>query len=192
MIEVVAIGGSAGSLPVVMAILKALPSKFDYSVILVIHRLKNVSSEMERILAGTTDLQIREPEDKEPIKPGVVYLAPQNYHLQIEADRTFSLDYSELVNYSRPSIDVTFECVATIFKEKAVAVLLSGANADGAAGLDKIVRRGGVGIAQDPASAEYKLMPQSALDRNKEISSQSPEHIVNYISTITSLPNRKK
>lgn len=186
MIEVVAIGGSAGSLPIVIAILKSLPSKFNYSVILVIHRLKNVSSEMERILVGTTNLQIREPEDKEAIKPGVVYLAPQNYHLQVEADKTFSLDYSELVNYSRPSIDVTFECIATIFRKKAVAVLLSGANADGAAGLDKIVRRGGVGMVQDPVSAEYKLMPQSALEKNNTILSRSPEHIINYISSITS------
>lgn len=191
MTEVIAIGGSAGSLPVVMAILKALPRKFNYSVILVIHRLKNVSSEMERILADGSDQQIREPEDKEPIKPGVVYLAPQNYHLQIEADRTFSLDYSELVNYSRPSIDVTFECVATVFKENVVGVLLSGANADGAAGLDMIIRKGGVGIVQDPASAEYKLMPQSALQKNKSISSRSPEDIIDYISSIASTPNSK-
>jgi two-component system chemotaxis response regulator CheB len=186
MTEVVAIGGSAGSLPVVMAILKALPVAFDYTVIVVIHRLKNVVSEMERILAEASNLNIREPEDKEPIKKGIVYLAPQNYHLQIEADRTFSLDYSEPVNYSRPSIDVTFECVATVFKGRSVAILLSGANADGAAGLGKVIENGGTGIVQEPNTADYKLMPQAAIDKNMRALRQSPDDIVDYVSTVNS------
>jgi two-component system chemotaxis response regulator CheB len=129
------------------------------------------------------NLIIREPEDKEPVQNGIVYLAPQNYHLQIEADKTFSLDYSEPVNFSRPSIDVTFDCVASVYKHRSVGILLSGASRDGAAGISKIIKKGGTGIAQDPATAEYAYMPQSAIDANAGILILTPEAIANHIKT---------
>lgn len=183
MTEMVAIGGSAGSLPVIISILKALPAKFNFTVIIVVHRLRNVTSEMQHILAaGNPILNVHEPEDKEPIKKGMVYLAPQNYHLQIEEDKTFSLDYSEAVNYSRPSIDVTFDCVASVYKHKAAGILLSGANDDGAEGLSAIIKKGGIGIVQDPSTADYTAMPKAAIAMNNKVLARKPEYIIHYIS----------
>jgi len=184
--DIIAIGGSAGSIPIVSELLEALPGTFQYAVIIVLHRLKNVYSEMNRVLAtphkGT---YIREPDDKDLIQPNSVYLAPQNYHLLIEADRSFSLDYSELVNYSRPSIDVTFESVAGVYGSRALAVLLSGANDDGAAGMEAILASGGQGIVQDPATAAYSAMPRAAAERNPKALVLPPNGIIKFLSTNT-------
>ena len=185
MTEVIAIGGSAGSMQVIAQILDALPDTFDYAIIIVIHRLKTGVSELAKSLGiNRTNLIIKEPEDKELMRPGHIYLAPQNYHLLIEEDRTFSLDYSELVNYSRPSIDVTLECVATVFRSKAAGIILSGANHDGAEGLSKIVKEGGKGIVQDPASAEYPNMPVAAINKNDLNEIMTPAEIIDFIKTL--------
>lgn len=185
MVEVIAIGGSAGSLSAVINIVNAIPRNFNFTVIIVLHRLRNVYSEMDKILAfSRPHLHICEPNDKEQIKRQVVYLAPQNYHLLIEEDKTFGLDYSEEIHYSRPSIDVTFESIASVYKENAVAILLSGANQDGADGLSRIIAKGGIGIAQDPATAEYPTMPQAAVDKDEYVLIQTVEDIVDYISTV--------
>jgi two-component system chemotaxis response regulator CheB len=185
MTEVVVLGGSAGSLPLIISVLRVLPPGFDFTVIIVVHRLRNVASAMESILAaGNTELNVREPEDKEPIKKGMVYLAPQNYHLQIEEDKTFSLDYSEAINYSRPSIDVTFDCVAAVYGQKAVGILLSGANDDGAAGLSAIIKKGGTGIVQDPSTTDYATMPNAAIAVNGKVLIREPEDIIRYVSAL--------
>ncbi|WP_421829354.1 chemotaxis protein CheB [Larkinella sp.] len=183
--KVVAIGGSAGSIPVVTALLQALPANFPFAVFVVLHRLKNVTSSMDAILTSKgRGLVIGEPDDKEAILAHRVYLAPQNYHLLIEADQTISLDYSEPVHYSRPSIDVTFESIAMAYAGSAVAILLSGANQDGADGLLAIVQQGGVAIVQDPATAEYPVMPQAAINRNSKAVVLTPEHIASFLHTL--------
>ena len=184
MTEIVAIGGSAGSLSGIIDILKVLPEKFDFTMVVVIHRLRNVSSDMQKVLAGANNIDVHEPEDKEVIKKSVVYLAPQNYHLQREEDKTFSLDYSEPVNFSRPSIDVTFDCIASVYGKTAAAILLSGANEDGAYGISRILKKGGMAIVQDPASAEYAIMPKAAIAKNKKARIYKPDDIVSYIKTI--------
>ncbi|MDR3681716.1 MAG: chemotaxis protein CheB [Flavipsychrobacter sp.] len=185
MTEVLAIGGSAGSLPVITDILNALPADFNYAIIIVLHRLKNVFSEMDKVLVNyRTDLTIKEPEDKEPVKKHHIYLAPQNYHLLVEEEKTFSLDYSELVNHSRPSIDVTFDSLARVYGPLVTCILLSGANRDGATGLHKVIEHGGIGIVQDPETAEYTSMPLAAIQLNKKITIQTPEEIVNYIRIV--------
>jgi two-component system chemotaxis response regulator CheB len=184
MTDIVAIGGSAGSLPVIMEILKVLPEKFDFALVVIVHRLRNVSSDMQKVLASAGNIDVHEPEDKEVIKKGMVYLAPQNYHLQLEEDKTFSLDYSEPVNFSRPSIDVTFDCVASVYGKSAVAILLSGANEDGTYGISRILKKGGVGIVQDPETAEYAIMPKAAIAKNKKALIREPDDIVNYVKTI--------
>ena len=102
-------------------------------------------------------------DDKDPILPGHIYLAPADYHLLIETDHQFSLDDSEKVNYSRPSLDVTFESAADVYGPSLVGVLLSGANADGTQGLTAIKKAGGVIIAQKPESAKVAFMPQQAI-----------------------------
>lgn len=184
-VDIVVIGGSAGSIPVICELIEVLPSPFDFAVVIVIHRSKNVISEMEQILAvKRKEIMVKEPDDKEPIQKNCVYLAPQNYHLLIEETHSFCLDYSELVSYSRPSIDVTFESIAEIYTQKAVAILLSGANGDGAHGMAEIIARGGTGIVQEPSTAEYPVMPQWALDANAEAKAWTPAQISTYIHTL--------
>lgn len=179
--KLVIIGGSAGSLPVLLDVVENLPIGFQTPVVIVLHRLKNVNSDMDKILADAQDhMKIREPEDKEPIRPGYIYLAPQNYHLLLETEKIFSLDYSELVHFSRPSIDVSFESAARVFGPNLTAVLLSGANQDGAAGMEAVVQAGGTAIVQDPASTDYPAMPTAAIQKTNDILILQPVDIVNY------------
>lgn len=180
--EVVVIGGSSGSIPVIKGIIEALPADFAIPIVVIIHRLKNVESTLKAILSDTRE--IREPEDKEPILKGNIYLAPQNYHLLMEADHTFSMDYSELVNYSRPSIDVSFMSLADIYNSGVLGIVLTGANNDGAQGLKQILANGGRGIVQDPTTAEYPLMPQEAIKINPGAEIQTPENIVHILLSI--------
>lgn len=184
-VDIVVIGGSAGSISVIGELIEALPVPFNFKVIIVVHRSKNVISEMEQILAvRRKEIIVKEPDDKEPIQKNCVYLAPQNYHLLIEATHSFCLDYSEPVSYSRPSIDVTFESIAEIYTEKALAILLSGANGDGARGMAEIIAKGGAGIVQEPSTAEYPIMPQLALEHNTEAEALPPSRIAAFLQTL--------
>src|SRR5690606_7668198 len=108
-----------------------------------------------------------EPEDKQQVRKGNIYLAPQNYHLLVEDDKCFSLDYSEQVNHSRPSIDVTFESIAKVYGPKCVGILLSGANNDGAEGIAAIIKAGGTGIVQNPETTDFPYMPKSAIYKSE-------------------------
>ena len=128
-------------------------------------------------------MMVKEVEEKEEMLPATIYIAPPNYHLLIENDHTFSLDASEKVNFSRPSIDVTFESAAEVFKENIVCLLLSGANSDGSAGLKIVKEFGGAALVQDPDSAVVSFMPESAI-ANVEVdavlkSSEMSEYINN-------------
>ena len=181
--EIIMIGGSAGSLQPVTSILEELPEDLDIPVIIVLHRLRNVQSEMDRLLS--VKKKIIEPEDKDKIVPGHIYLAPQNYHLIAETDRTFMLDYSELVNFSRPSIDVTFNSVALAYGSRTLAILLSGANKDGAEGLYNVQAKGGKTVVQDPAIAEFDIMPLAAIKVCTDVSVMGIEEIIQYIKTNT-------
>jgi two-component system, chemotaxis family, protein-glutamate methylesterase/glutaminase len=184
-VDIVAIGGSAGSISVIGELIAALPVPFDFKVVVVVHRSKNVISEMEQILAvKRKEIIVKEPDDKEPIQKNCVYLAPQNYHLLIEESHSFCLDYSEPVFYSRPSIDVTFESIAEIYTERAVAILLSGANGDGARGMAKIIAKGGVGIVQEPSTAEYHVMPKLALEHNAAAEILAPSGIAAFLQIL--------
>ena len=163
MMNMLVIGGSAGSLSVVMQILPHLSDKRDMSVVVIFHR-KHDDGNLLDILAHRTRFEVKEAEDKEKIRSQVIYLAPADYHLLIEKDCSFSLDYSERVHYCRPSIDVTFESAADVFGEALMGLLLSGANADGVEGLKEIKKCGGLVAVQNPDSAEVAYMPGSALE----------------------------
>jgi len=163
--KLIIIAGSAGSLQVILDIISTIGRDLPLSVVIVIHRTVVFESGLEDLLSGRTRATIREVEEKDPIQPGTIYLAPADYHLLVEEDHTFSLDYSEKVNFSRPSIDVTFRSAADVYGEKLVCVLLSGGNADGAEGLSYVKEKGGVVVAQDPATAEVPYMPQHAITR---------------------------
>jgi two-component system chemotaxis response regulator CheB len=157
------IGGSAGSLAVIMSILSHLGHKQDLSVIIVVHRKSDQDSILAEVIQSKTGWKTVEADEKEEIKPGIAYLAPANYHLLIERDRSFALDDSEKVNFSRPSIDVSFESAADVFGEELIAVLLSGASADGVQGLIRVKESGGISIVQSPESAEISYMPEQAI-----------------------------
>jgi two-component system chemotaxis response regulator CheB len=165
--ELVTIGGSAGSLQVVLEILPKLNLPFNFSMILIFHRKSNPAEDsLIQLLQSKSTATIKEAEDKESIKPGHIYVAPAGYHLLIEDDKSFSLDVSEKVNFSRPSIDVTFSTASEVYQEKTVAIILSGANNDGIKGMLKIKEYGGFCIAQDPLLAQVDYMPSQAIEKN--------------------------
>jgi two-component system chemotaxis response regulator CheB len=161
--KLLVIGGSAGSLRVIVAVLSALGKEYPMPVLLVLHRNGVFESNLEELLTIRTGQTILEVEEKDFLRPGVVYACPADYHVLLERDRSLSLDYSERVNFSRPSIDVTFRSAADVYGEGLVALLLSGGNADGAEGMAYVKQRGGYTIVQDPATAEVPLMPQRVL-----------------------------
>jgi two-component system, chemotaxis family, protein-glutamate methylesterase/glutaminase len=163
--RVLVIGGSAGSLMVVIEILKTLTKDMDLAVLIVMHRKSADDSVLIEVLGSKCSLEVKEAEDKDDIKAGMVFVAPSDYHVLIEQEGYLTLDDSEKVNFSRPSIDVTFESAADVYGRSLVGVLLSGANADGALGLMMIKQRGGAVVIQDARSAEVPFMPQEALLR---------------------------
>lgn len=162
--RILLLGGSAGSFKLLYRIVKLLPEKCDKTIIIIIHRKKNFFSEIEKLFAENSRMCLREICDKEPLALNTIYVAPSNYHTLVEKQGLFSLDVSEAVWFSKPSIDVTFESVAEIYKDKVTAILLSGANQDGASGLLKLRRNGALTIAQNPIEAEMSEMPKAAVD----------------------------
>jgi two-component system chemotaxis response regulator CheB len=166
-VKLIVIGGSAGSLQVILNFLAAIPRGFPLPVLIVLHRNGVFESNLEELFSSRTRVPVKEVEEKELIIPGTTYICPADYHVLLEKDHSFSLDYSERVHYSRPSIDVTFRSAADSFGEELVALLLSGGNADGVEGLQYIRARGGVAVVQDPATAEVPYMPQQAVTKGE-------------------------
>lgn len=163
-IKAVVIGGSAGSLEVLFKLLPLLRTDLALVIIIVLHRRSSGDSSLQELLSTKTTLPLSEVEDKDPIRSGNIYLAPSDYHLLIEKDFTFSLDYSEKINFSRPSLDVTFESAADVYGSSLAGIILSGANEDGTKGLQAIKNSDGTIIAQAPDTAQMSLMPQYAID----------------------------
>lgn len=156
------IGGSAGSLDVLLKVLPVVDITIKFPIIIIIHRKNGSDSLLTELLSSRTRLPVKEIDEKERILPGTVYIAPSDYHLLIEQDHTFSLDYSEKVNYSRPSIDVTFQSAAEVYKQNLVCLLLSGSNADGVNGLKSVKSWGGTVFIQNPETAQVSYMPAQA------------------------------
>lgn len=162
--KAVVMGASAGGFKAYSAIVAALPSDFALPLLLVQHLHRDDEGGFAQHLARMAKLSVVEPCDKEHITPGQIYLAPAGYHMLIERNGTVSLSTEEKVNWSRPSIDVLFESAAEVWGTQVVAVILSGASSDGAAGIRTIKSCGGLTLAQNPASAEQPLMPQAAIE----------------------------
>ncbi|WP_300670695.1 chemotaxis protein CheB [Desulfoluna sp.] len=161
--EAVVIGVSAGGLAALDAILPTLDASFMMPVLVVQHLSPDMESYLPLHLNMRCALHAKEAEDKESLRPGTIYVAPPNYHLMVEEDKTMALSAQARVNFSRPSVDVLFETAAEVFCDRLVGVVLTGANSDGAAGLAKIKQFGGLTIVQDPATAEVDAMPKAAL-----------------------------
>jgi two-component system, chemotaxis family, protein-glutamate methylesterase/glutaminase len=160
--SVVAIGTSWGGLAALTKLLGDLPPDFGIPIVVVQHRSKDSERLLVQLLQDATDLQVCEIEDKDPLTPGRVHVAPANYHVLIEPGYV-SLTVEEPVRFSRPSIDVMFTSAADTYQSAAVGVVLTGANEDGALGLAHIVKRGGLALVQDPKTAEIPIMPEAAI-----------------------------
>ena len=165
--KAVVIGGSAGSFQGITQILAQIPKDFPLPMFLCFHRLKHVRNGFVEALSIKSNKIVAEPYDKEMFKKGGVYLAPANYHMCVELGNTLALSTEELVNNSRPAIDITFETASYLFKDKLVGILLSGANKDGAFGMMKIKERNGLTIVQDPQESMINAMPNAALAATK-------------------------
>lgn len=160
--EIVVVGTSSGGLKALTLLLSGLPITFPLSVAIVQHRGKDSELSLSEHLAQHSNLPLSEPEDKEKVLPGHVYLAPRDYHLLIEHG-SFALSTDPPVLFARPSIDVLFESVADSYHERAIGVILTGASRDGTNGLARIKSRGGVTLVEDPETATSKQMPQTAI-----------------------------
>lgn len=160
--QLLVIGGSAGSLEVVLQVVSRL-AKLHVPIVLVMHRKNTNDNLLADLLSGKTTSKVHEIEDKEHIQNNCIYLAPPDYHVLFEKNNTCSLDASEKVNYSRPSIDIAFESAALVYGATLVCILLSGANADGIEGLKKVKKRGGMLVVQNPKTAIVPYMPQQAI-----------------------------
>jgi len=179
------IGGSAGSLEVLLKVLPVINPAVSFPIVIIIHRKHGTDSLLPDLLSSRTKLKVKEVDEKESLKAGTIYIAPSDYHLLVEQDRTFSLDYSEKVNYSRPSIDVTFQTAAEVYQDKLVCMLLSGSNADGVNGLKSVKEWGGVAVIQNPITAQVAYMPTQAqlnVDIDHVLSIEEMGEFINLLS----------
>ncbi|MCI5132326.1 MAG: chemotaxis protein CheB [Candidatus Electrothrix sp. EH2] len=161
--KAVVIGTSAGGIEASVYIFGRLPAQFPLPIFLVQHLHKDQDNSLVRLYKNCTQLKVEEAEEKERVLPGHLYIAPPDYHILLERDETLSLSVDEKVNYSRPSIDVLFESAADVYGPELIGVLMTGANHDGAHGLQKIKKYGGLTVIEDPATAKFPEMPKSAL-----------------------------
>lgn len=161
--RVVVVGTSTGGLAAMQVLLPGLAEGFPWPVVVVQHRSKEPGSELCRYLQRCCRREVSEPEDKEPIMAGRVYLAPRDYHLLVERG-SFALSTEAPVYFARPSIDVLFESAADAYGAGVVGVVLTGANGDGARGLARIKAAGGVAVVQEPATARAPEMPRAAIE----------------------------
>jgi two-component system chemotaxis response regulator CheB len=161
--DLIVIGGSAGAIEVLAQVLGRLTTRFTPAVAIVIHLPPEGPNVLHEVLVGPASPPMKLAEDKEPIEAGTIYFAPPDYHLLVEAGRTFALSQDGRVHYSRPAIDVLFESAAEAYGERLMGVILSGANADGAAGLRAVALAGGMTVVQALESADMIAMPAAAL-----------------------------
>jgi two-component system chemotaxis response regulator CheB len=162
-IEAVVIGTSAGALDALSALLPSLPADYALPIVIVVHLRPDRPNLIPELLQRKCAIVLSEAEDKEVLLPGHAYMAPPDYHLLIEKDKTLSLSAEEEVHFSRPSIDVLFESAADCYGASLAGVVLTGANEDGAEGLRAIVAVGGAAFVQCPDAAYARVMPEMAL-----------------------------
>lgn len=161
--DVVALGSSAGGLRALMQLLRSLPKAFPSSIVVVQHLSPERKSWMADLLGRSTALTVKQAEHSEILLPGTVYTAPPDEHLLVGPGK-IQLAHTQLVHFSRPSIDLLFESVAGTYGSRSIAVVLTGSGKDGSAGLRAIKEAGGVTLAQSPETAEFRHMPEAAVE----------------------------
>lgn len=182
--EIIVVGTSWGGLAALRTLAGALPREFGLPIAVVQHRHKDSDRLLATVLQDHTALTVCEVEDKQPLQPGFLFIAPADYHLLVERGH-FSLSTDAPVRYSRPSIDVAFTSAADSYGARAVGVVLTGANADGAEGLARIVERGGLAVVQSPATAESPTMPSAALEAAPSARVLTIPAIADLLKTLT-------
>ncbi len=163
-VEAIVLGASAGGLNAMIGLFSKLPADLPVPILVVQHTRPDEDSQLPELIGNNTALSVSEAEDKTEIKPGNIYIAPSNYHLLVEDKQSVALSNEERVNYSRPSIDLLFESAVRVYQSKLVGIILTGANNDGSRGLSMIANAGGITVAQSPETAEFKVMPQAAIN----------------------------
>lgn len=143
--------------------LRVFSQNLPIGILVVIHRNARYETNIEESIMAKSHIAVKVAAEKESVRPATAYFAPAGYHLLIEPDRSISLDISEPVNFCRPSIDVTMQSAADIYGPGTLAILLSGANQDGAQGMQAVQRAGGLCIVQHPEQAEIRTMPEAAI-----------------------------
>ena len=161
--DVVALASSAGGIAALSEILGSLPGEFPAAIVVVQHLDPRHRSLMADILRRRTALKVLQAAEGDRIRPGTVYIAPPDQHLLVNSDGSLSLSHSELVHFVRPSADLLFESVAASYRQRAIAVVLTGTGSDGSMGIGAIKKMGGTVVSQDQASAEFGGMPGAAI-----------------------------
>jgi len=182
--KIIVVGGSAGSFRIVNRMIPVFPQNYGNYIIFCLHRLKNIRNGFVETLSVNSSIPVKEPLDKEPIKDGIIYLAPSNYHIITDPGFHFSLSVEETVNHSRPSIDILFETAAEVYRDRCIGILLSGANSDGAKGMEKIKNAGGITVIQDPQDCEMQAMPNACLRLFKPDFILNADKIINFIRNL--------
>jgi two-component system chemotaxis response regulator CheB len=190
-LRAIVIGGSAGALAVVRTILAAIQEPPALPLVVVLHVREGRQSLLAEVLASGAALPVKEPEDKQLLEAGSVYIAPPGYHLLIEDERSLALSIDAPEHYSRPSIDVLFESAARVFGPALLAVLLSGASADGAQGLVAVARAGGLTLVQDPATSNHSAMPAAGLARLTPTMVLGPAELASTIAFLAASAARR-
>ena len=192
MYRLLVIGFSAGGIPLVTRILQSLAQDYPLPIVVVSHLPDTRESSLADLLDQVTPLTVSMAMDKEAILPGHVYLAPPGYHLLVERrgarGPSFALSVDEPVQNVRPSIDVLFESAAEVFETGLIAVLLSGANSDGAHGMACVKQLGGLGIVLSPKECEFNTMGRAALERASVDYVVGMEEIVSLLHSVHERP----
>ncbi|OLF53586.1 chemotaxis protein CheB [Pseudomonas chlororaphis] len=162
-VEAIVVGASAGGVEALLTIFTAFPQGFRLPIVVVLHVPDERRSQLAEVFAQRLALSVKEAGDKQSIDRGTLYFAAPGYHLSVEQDRSLSLSQEDRVHHSRPAIDYLFDSAADAYGPRLAAVLLTGANRDGAQGLAQVKRRGGLSIVQDPAEAQVATMPEAAI-----------------------------
>ena len=182
--EAIVIGASAGALEALSIILPLLPAGYRLPLFVVVHVPPDRRSILAEIFQAKCSINVREAEDKEPISRGTAYFAPPDYHLLVEKNKSLSLSNDEPVLYSRPSLDVLFESAADAYGPSLIAIVLTGANQDGAKGLKAVAEAGGTAIVQSPKAAYASAMPEAAIAQCPSAWVMSLKEIAAYLQDV--------
>jgi len=183
--NIIVIGGSAGAYELIVEILDHLPTNFLVAIVIVLHRNSKYETKIETSLSKRLNRNVISVRDKLPILENHIYFAPPGYHTLVEPDQIFSLDISDPVQFSRPSIDVFFESVAAVYGRNATAFLLSGANNDGSEGIKTLINHGATCYAQKPEEAIIDTMPLAGIQASNKVVVVSNKQIIEYFSQLT-------